>query len=144
MDAAPGDVEQLLRRLPSVERLLDGEGFRALAPRVGRRQRLAAPRSALAELREAVREERVDGKSLEVALAGMEDSVETKLVRATAPSLVSLINATGIIVHTNLGRAPLSASAIAAVARIAGSYSNLEYDLEKRGRGRRAQTDGRR
>jgi len=139
MDAAPGDVEQLLRRLPSVERLLDGEGFRALQARFGRRQLLAATRSALAELREAVREERVDGRSLEVALAGMEDSVETKLVRATAPSLVSLINATGIIVHTNLGRAPLSASAIAAVARIASSYSNLEYDLEKGGRGRREQ-----
>src|SRR3990172_6846095 len=139
MDAAPGDVEQLLRRLPSVERLLDGEGFRALQARFGRRQLLAATRSALAELREAVREERVYGRSLEVALAGMEDSVDTKLVRAPAPSLVSLINATGIIVHTNLGRAPLSASAIAAVARIASSYSNLEYDLEKSSLGRREQ-----
>ncbi|MEE9264743.1 MAG: L-seryl-tRNA(Sec) selenium transferase, partial [Vicinamibacteria bacterium] len=57
----------------------------------------------------------------------------------SAPSLVSLINATGIIVHTNLGRAPLSPSAIAAVGRVASSYNNLEYDLTTGKRGRREQ-----
>jgi L-seryl-tRNA(Ser) seleniumtransferase len=140
MSTAPaGDVGQLLRRLPSVERLLDREGFRALEDEFGRGPLVSATRSALAELRGAVREERIDQSGLELALASMEDSVRSRLSAASAPSLVSLINATGIIVHTNLGRAPLSSSAIAAVGRVASSYSNLEYDLSKGKRGRREQ-----
>ena len=130
---------QLLRRLPSVERLLDREGFRALEKEYGRGELLAVTRSALAELRQAVREERLDEAGLDTALASMESSVKSKLTGATTASLVPLVNATGIIVHTNLGRAPLSPGAVAALSQIAGSFSNLEYDLDKGGRGRREQ-----
>jgi L-seryl-tRNA(Ser) seleniumtransferase len=129
----------LLRRLPSVERLLDRRGFRALEEEFGRAELLAATRSALAELRQAVREKRLDESALDSALAEMESSVKARLTDATTASLVSVVNATGIIVHTNLGRAPLSPAALAAVSQIAGSYSNLEYDLLKGGRGRREQ-----
>jgi len=128
---------QLLRRLPSVERLLDREGFRALEEEFGRGELLAVTRSALAELRQAVRDERLDEEGLTDALAGMESSVKSQLTGATAVSLVPVVNATGIIVHTNLGRAPLSATAIAAIGQVAGSFSNLEYDLDRGGRGRR-------
>jgi L-seryl-tRNA(Ser) seleniumtransferase len=140
MDTVPGgDTEHLLRRLPSVERLLDQEAFRELEARFGRGQLVDATRAALAELREAVRGERLDGRGLETALAELPESVRTKLVTATTPSLSRLINASGVIIHTNLGRAPLSASAMAAMERIARSYSNLEYDLQEGGRGRRDQ-----
>ncbi len=130
---------QLLRRLPSVERLLDLHGFRVLEEEFGRGELLAVTRFALAELRQAVREERLDEAGLDTALASMESSVKSKLTGATAASLVPLINATGIIVHTNLGRAPLSPGAVAALSQIAGSFSNLEYDLDEGGRGRREQ-----
>ena len=135
--ASAGDVGQLLRRLPSVEKLLDQTGFRKLEAEFGRDPLVAATRSALAGLRDAVRDARVDQNAFDRALASMESSIRSQLAIASAPSLVSVTNATGIIVHTNLGRAPLAPSAIAAVARVASSYSNLEYDLTTGKRGRR-------
>ncbi len=135
--ASAGDVGQLLRRLPSVEKLLDQAGFRRLEAEFGRDPLVAATRSALSGLRDAVRDARINQSTFDRALASMESSIRSQLAMASAPTLVSVINATGIIVHTNLGRAPLSPSAIAAVARVASSYSNLEYDLTTGKRGRR-------
>src|SRR4029453_10001366 len=60
-----------------------------------------------------------------------------RLARAFSPSLRRAINATGIIVHTNLGRAPLASSALARIQELAAGYSNLEYDLERGARGSR-------
>jgi L-seryl-tRNA(Ser) seleniumtransferase len=137
--ASAGDAGQLLRRLPSVEKLLDQTGFRKLEAEFGRDSLVAATRSALAGLRDAVRDARIDQSDFDRALASMESSIGSQLAMASSPSLVSVINATGIIVHTNLGRAPLAPSAIAAVARVASSYSNLEYDLTTGKRGRREQ-----
>ena len=92
---------QLSRRLPSVERLLDRDDFRALEEEFGRGELLAVTRSALAELRQAVREERLDEAGLDTALASMESSLKSKLTGATTASLVPLVNATGIIVHSD-------------------------------------------
>src|SRR5439155_21661707 len=64
-------------------------------------------------------------------------AVLARVHRLAAPSLEPVINATGVVLHTNLGRAPLAGPAIAAMARIAGSYSNLEYDLTRGTRGSR-------
>lgn len=129
----------LLRRLPSVERLLEQDGFRLLAKEYGRAELVDATRSILDALREAVLEGRTDEGGLEKALDSIETAVRTRLVATTASSLVALVNATGIIVHTNLGRAPLSQPAIEALSRIAGGYSNLELDLSQGKRGRREQ-----
>jgi L-seryl-tRNA(Ser) seleniumtransferase len=63
---------------------------------------------------------------------------ENALLRRSIPSLRKVINATGIVLHTGLGRAPLSASAIEAIAEGASGYCNLEYNLESGGRGHRA------
>ncbi len=74
---------------------------------------------------------------LDLVMETMEAAVRARLDADHAPSLVAVINATGVIVHTNLGRAPLAAVATARVAALASGYTNLEYDLAKGGRGRR-------
>src|SRR3954469_7825465 len=80
------------------------------------------------------------GVRREELLGGARDDAD--LVQRAAdrlrPSLRRVVNATGVIVHTNLGRAPLSAAARAAVARVTEGYANLEYDLERGERGSRS------
>jgi L-seryl-tRNA(Ser) seleniumtransferase len=78
-----------------------------------------------------------DSDALDVVIETMEAAVRARLDADHARSLVAVINATGVIVHTNLGRAPLAAVATARVASLASGYTNLEYDLAKGGRGRR-------
>ena len=88
-----------------------------------------AARAVLARAREEIRAG-VDPGDLQARLA-------EELGRARAPRLRRVLNATGVIVHTNLGRAPLAGAALARVAEIAGGYSNLEYDLAGGARGSR-------
>jgi L-seryl-tRNA(Ser) seleniumtransferase len=68
---------------------------------------------------------------------GWTAAIAARLARLAAPSLAPVINATGVVLHTNLGRAPLARAAIDAVARVAGGYSALEYDLGRGARGQR-------
>jgi len=112
-----------LRALPAVDRLADGlEGPRPLAVR--------AAREILAWRREDLR-----GGGREVDLRGL---AQARLDALVLPSLRRVVNATGVIVHTNLGRAPLAAAARDAVARAAEGYANLEWDAASGGRGARA------
>jgi L-seryl-tRNA(Ser) seleniumtransferase len=127
------DTQALLRALPKVDRLLEREDVTALAaihPRV-------LVTEAVREAIEAVRAEILDGGSPEVS----EDAVAAHAARLVAvkaqSSLRRVINATGIVVHTNLGRSPLSDAAVAAVAEVARGYSTLEYDLATGERGSR-------
>jgi L-seryl-tRNA(Ser) seleniumtransferase len=92
-------------------------------------------RSLLSETRARV--ERGEEADLEAALATLGETLARRVAAAAAPSLVPLINATGVVIHTNLGRAPLSKHAAARVARIASSYSNLEFDIASGERGNR-------
>ncbi|MBN8875540.1 MAG: L-seryl-tRNA(Sec) selenium transferase [Rhodospirillales bacterium] len=119
-----------LRALPSVQRLLeaaDGAGLLALG---GRSAVVAALRAALADARTAI-------------LAGAPVPDDATLLAAAsaalaaAPALRPVLNATGIVLHTNLGRAPLAEEAVAMVAAVAGGYANLEFDLESGRRGTR-------
>ena len=114
-----------LRDLPSVDELLD-DGRLAAAPRD---LALAAARAALERAREEIKVGRDPGPVVETAVA--------ELARLRAPSLRRVLNATGVIVHTNLGRAPLGEAALARVVEIGSGYSNLEYDLERGQRGSR-------
>jgi L-seryl-tRNA(Ser) seleniumtransferase len=121
-----------LRKLPSVDRLLQEEAVAALAARWGHELTVEAVREALDAARQAIREG--EACPLPDALARQaEESLSARL----RPTLRPAINATGVIVHTNLGRAPLSAEARAAMDAVALGYSNLEYDLERGGRGSR-------
>jgi L-seryl-tRNA(Ser) seleniumtransferase len=116
------------RNLPSVSGLLETTEVRDLLLSHPRALVVDAIRKTLDDIRSAS-----DVVESENILDGILDRVN----RAAQPSLRPVINATGIVLHTNLGRAPLAESAIAAVAAIAGGYSNLEYDLEEGGRGSR-------
>jgi len=114
-----------LRDLPSVDRLLADEAL-AGAPRP---LALEAARTALRRARETIAAGGDPGDPAAAARAELE-----RLVR---PSLRRVLNATGVIVHTNLGRAPLAAAALARVAEVGGGYSNLELDLDSGARGSR-------
>jgi L-seryl-tRNA(Ser) seleniumtransferase len=107
-------------------------GFAALSREFGRELVVAETRAFLAELRREPSESAIEG-----GLSRIEASIRARLEGAVAPSLRRALNATGILVHTNLGRAPLSEAAIAAVSGIARGYSNLELDLETGKRGSR-------
>ena len=114
-----------LRDLPSVDRLL-GDEVLAAAPRP---LATAAARAALERARVAIR----DGDDPGDVLA----SARAELERLAAPALRRVLNATGVIVHTNLGRAPLAPAALARAVDVGGSYSNLELDLASGSRGSR-------
>lgn len=114
-----------LRDLPSVDELLRDERLAAephdLAVSVARRE-LERARAEIAAGREPV---------------PVADAVVAELARARRPSLRRVLNATGVLVHTNLGRAPLAPAALERVLEVGGGYSNLEHDLERGARGSR-------
>ncbi len=114
--------------MPSVATLVTQEGRMAVTDAV---------RSVLAKLREAIVAGQVDDSQLELALGGLENAVERQLSRSMQYSLRPVINATGVILHTNLGRAPLSAAALDHARQSAQTYSNLEFNLEPGERGKR-------
>ncbi len=96
-----------------------------------------AVRAVLARLRQEITSGLLDEDALELALAGLAGAVEKELRHALGYSLRPVINATGVILHTNLGRAPLSDAAIEHIRDTAASYSNLEFELGAGERGKR-------
>ncbi len=122
------------RLLPSVDQALQTPELRALVGGHGRAAVVRALRDTLSELRSRAN---ADAAAVETAIPAIAAAVAARLERSERPSLRRVINATGVVVHTNLGRAPLAAEAAAHVAEIAASYSNLEYDLERGARGAR-------
>lgn len=122
-----------VRSIPSIEQLRQRDTMRALEARHGR----AAVVDALRAEAALVRERAATGPAPEDAGAEIEAAVAARLDRTGRPSLRRVINATGVIVHTNLGRAPLAQSAADRAAALGGGYTNLEYDLDAGARGRR-------
>ncbi|MFQ5812856.1 MAG: L-seryl-tRNA(Sec) selenium transferase [Anaerolineae bacterium] len=125
-------MREELRKLPSVDRLLQEKGVQALAEEYGHDLTVEAIRQTLDLARQGI-------------MAGQDCPSTDELVEMTRvslearsrPTLRPVINATGVIIHTNLGRAPLSAEAQAAMELAARGYTNLEYDLEAGWRGSR-------
>ena len=150
------------RVIPSIEQLRQREAVQRLEARYGREATLAAIRHETAALRErltggsggASHDEPADGATgqatggsagwahdaptdPEAAAAVILARLEPRLRAAVAPSLRSVVNATGVIVHTNLGRAPLAGAALERIAEVAAGYANLEYDVAAGTRGSR-------
>ena len=118
------------RELPSVDKVMQQPAMRALEERYGYSLTLQAVQETLAELRSDARAALKPGEALE-------EQIAQKLAVWTRQTLEPVINGTGVILHTNLGRAPLSSDAAAALRDAAGYYSNLEFDLESGKRGSR-------
>lgn len=125
-----------LRNLPSVDDLLRSEIGRTIAAAAGERQAAAMARDAIAVLRDEVRNRRAEERSKQELMSAAEDRLENAWSAERLAGTKRVINATGVMIHTNLGRAPLSDDARRAVADAAG-YCTLEYELETGKRGRR-------
>src|SRR5690349_1155427 len=121
--------ENARRGLPSVSRLIESDDGKALLEHYPRQLVTDAVRAELAAARAAADNGR--------AHAAIMRAVDARLRRASESTLRPVINATGVILHTNLGRAPLSEATIRAMEGVARSYSSLEYDLDAGARGSR-------
>ena len=128
----------LYRMLPSVDEVLHDPVCAPLLEREGQAALTEAIRAVLARLREEIAAGRLgSSEAVQTALSGLPDAVAGKLNTTMAFSLRPVINATGVILHTNLGRAPLSEAAIKRISEVAGRYSNLEFDIAAGERGKR-------
>lgn len=125
------------RLIPSIDQLRQRPGVRLLEGRFGVKATLLALRQSAARLRERLRGGAIDDLSRDEAGRHVEDGAASALSRQARGSLRRVVNATGVVIHTNLGRAPLGEAAIARIAEVARGYSNLEYDLAHGGRGSR-------
>lgn len=127
---------ELLQQIPSVDELLTQARLAALSKRVDRNLVVEVARTVLADLRA-----RIAGDSnwtaVSVDAASVEELISVQVENILSRSLQPVINATGVILHTNLGRAPLPETVVDEFRRTATQYSNLEYDLEAGARGKR-------
>jgi L-seryl-tRNA(Ser) seleniumtransferase len=122
-------------RIPSVDALVGSPDFEPLLDGYPRARVVAAARGAVADVREAIA--RGAGPDDPSSPAAYAELAARELAASEVPSLRRVINATGVVLHTNLGRAPLAESAAAAMVAAALEYSNLEYDLDAGERGSR-------
>lgn len=146
-------TKELLRSMPSIERLLTGEVALRLADELSRNRVRDLLREILQKLRQEIishqwflpnnEQQTIGNDSINERTAEeyLTEEIESRLMQqavlASRPSLRRVINATGVIIHTNLGRAPLARAAVEAIVEVALHYSNLEYDLNRGERGRR-------
>ncbi len=125
-----------LRALPSVEQLLQTEPLRSAAERGPRALAVQVARGEIERCREAILSGN-GGPPGPPETAALAVSATAALERAGRPTLGPVINATGVVIHTNLGRAPLAFEALEAIDSVASGYSNLEYELGKGARSSR-------
>jgi L-seryl-tRNA(Ser) seleniumtransferase len=127
--------ENVFKSIPSIEQMRQRPAVRALETRFGAEATLSALRAGAATVREAL------GSGEGGAAAPIAERIEalaaSTLDTAFRPSLQPVLNATGVVVHTNLGRAPLGSAALDRVAAVTRGYCSLEYDLDAGARGRR-------
>jgi L-seryl-tRNA(Ser) seleniumtransferase len=126
---------ELYRKLPSVDEL--AKSLTELVAREGAPAVAAAARDVLERLRQEISAGRISASGVDLAVTGLPDAVARQLVRSLQYSLRPVINATGVVLHTNLGRAPIAPAALDRIARTAGGYTNLEFDVASGERGKR-------
>lgn len=133
IDGVESARESLLRRLPSVDHLLQQATIAPLSDEYPREQVKRATQEVLAERRAAL----MTGESIDVDPPRLALAIRERLQQRRQPSLRRVINATGIVLHTGLGRAPLAQEAVDAIMQVALGYCNLEMDLAGGDRGDR-------
>jgi L-seryl-tRNA(Ser) seleniumtransferase len=132
-----GDQAELFQKLPSTDELLRRVDVKALIGQEGQSAVAESVRVVMGRLRQELASGQLDEKSLGLALDGLSGAIERQLRQSLSYSLQTVINATGVILHTNLGRAPLATAALDHARATAGAYSNLEFDLATGERGKR-------
>jgi L-seryl-tRNA(Ser) seleniumtransferase len=137
MPKEPHTIQELLRRIPAVDRLLLQPSVASLVQRTSRGFVVSLIQELLQEVRNdlragaAPRDEWIEPDRLAVRL-------NDRFLQRVKPVLMTVVNASGVILHTNLGRAPLSSGAQKSLSAVSGQYSNLEYDLKS---GKRSHRD---
>ncbi len=129
--------QSLLRQLPAVDRVLNAPPLADLAEKLPHAILLESAQKAVADLRRQILDQPAAIEDAQLSPEAVSARALALARQALRPSLRRVINATGTLLHTNLGRAPLSAAALEAVNEVARSYSNLEFDLDSGGRGHR-------
>jgi L-seryl-tRNA(Ser) seleniumtransferase len=127
----------LYRKLPSVDELLRQPDLAAVVASEGQASATDAARTVLTRMRAEIAAARLDTAAVDLALSGIADAIERQVRQSLTLSLRPVINATGVILHTNLGRAPLAVSALEHIRNASSGYSNLEFDIETGDRGKR-------
>lgn len=127
-------MNELLRKIPKVDELLRSPALAEILSQYGDRAAADAVRAELAALRQGILNQQIDALPEQAALC---HAIRSRVRQDSLPSFRNVINGTGIILHTNLGRACLSGKAAQAAADAARRYSNLEYDLTSGKRGTR-------
>ena len=127
------NAAEMLRSLPAVDALLGDAAGQALCAQYGRAATLEALRAALQQSRSDIR----NGAGTASSQSALLECARAKLAQRFRPGLRRVINASGVILHTNLGRAPLAEAAVQAMVEVGAHYNTLEYDLERGARGGR-------
>jgi L-seryl-tRNA(Ser) seleniumtransferase len=127
----------LFRLLPSIDELLRSEALLALVQQFGHAATVEASRASIEDLRIRISANDLGQAQLKTAIDQLPRAIGERLLTGLSYSLRPVINATGVILHTNLGRAPLGEAALQHVAEISRGYSNLEFDLASGERGKR-------
>jgi L-seryl-tRNA(Ser) seleniumtransferase len=128
----------LYRLLPSVDELLKNADLAELLAREGQPAVAESVRAVLASVREQISSGTITNQAaVGLAVTHLPQAIHRHLNSAMAFSLKPVINATGVVLHTNLGRAPLAESAIKRISEVVGRYSNLEFDVAAGERGKR-------
>ena len=126
--------KNILRSIPSVDTLLNSKGLSPLCSKLSKDILLLEARELLDEIRRDI----VEGRSTEALSSEViEGLLNGRVEKIFSPSIKKVINATGVVIHTNLGRSILPTEAIEALSRLESGFVNLEYDLEKGARGER-------
>jgi L-seryl-tRNA(Ser) seleniumtransferase len=129
----PQFIVKTPRDLPAIDKLLASDGVRQLIDLYGRDSVLQSLRETVSDIRSQLLSRQIEC----IVIGDIIDQLREQLADRAALSLRSVINATGVILHTNLGRAPISMDAIEVMQSVASSYSNLEFDLQTGKRGKR-------
>jgi L-seryl-tRNA(Ser) seleniumtransferase len=124
------------RAIPSIEQLRQHPATRALVEQYGHAAVVEALRAAAGEARARIRAASLPAERAQIT-ESITQAAARQLSASLRPSLIRVINATGVVIHTNLGRAPLADAALARVRDVAAGYTNLAYELEAGGRGAR-------
>jgi L-seryl-tRNA(Ser) seleniumtransferase len=135
--SAKANRGELFRKLPSIDELARSPEVAPLVLQEGQIAVNDAARTVLGHLRDEITAGQFDSAAIDLALSAIPGAIERQLRESLNYSLRPVINATGVILHTNLGRAPLALPALDHVRETSATYSNLEFDLQTGARGNR-------